>query len=214
MRVTTTIAAAVLGGIVFLGGCSQPVGPRPGYEAYLAARAKQDKAAVTIDQLGGSVRERDRGAAVTLFLDTPEQMQRGTAALRDVIDLRNADLVTRSGAPWPLEPLVGTKVRNLTLSGGTLDEDSLKNLAQLTSLESLSLIGTKLTDAQLAALAPLVNLRELNVSFNPVTAEGLRRIATLPQLTDIRALNTKVTPDGLTSLRKDFPKLTIETQAR
>jgi sugar lactone lactonase YvrE len=71
------------------------------------------------------------------------------------------------------------KLRFLRLYGGPLDDDGVKHLAGLATLEVLVLNSANVTDAAIEHLAGLKHLRTISVAGTRVTESGRQRLQTL-----------------------------------
>ena len=75
------------------------------------------------------------------------------------------------------------RLRLLMLPTATHDDDGVKHLAKLTTLEELSLDSAKVTDASVEHLARLKNLRKLHLGRCRISADGKKRLKeALPKL--------------------------------
>jgi len=70
----------------------------------------------------------------------------------------------------------GWRVDDDFLARGKTTDEGLKELKELTNLQTLSLADTKVTDKGLKELKELKNLTELNLSLTPVTDAGLKEL--------------------------------------
>jgi len=68
------------------------------------------------------------------------------------------------------------KLRFLMLVNGVFDDDGVRHLAKVVTLEELSLSSSKVTDASIEHLVGLKNLRKLNLSGTKITKEGRERL--------------------------------------
>jgi Leucine-rich repeat (LRR) protein len=86
--------------------------------------------------------------------------------------------------------LMAPDLKHLSLGvydeGSPVDDEGLKTVCQLTSLESLSLAGTQITDEGLPHLQSLVNLRDLTLDNTRITDEGLGGLIGLDRLEELR----------------------------
>ena len=111
----------------------------------------------------------------------PSEIPPFLARLRELDQL---DVYERTASNQTLEQ-VGRlpRLRLLMLVGGTFDDDGVKHLAGLVTLEELSLGSAKVTDAAVEYLARLKNLRKLHLGGTKVTAAGRQQLATqLPRV--------------------------------
>ena len=95
-----------------------------------------------------------------------------------------------------------TDLKKLSLSGGSLSEESLKKLETLTSLEELTLIDTITSDDDLAALCQnLKNLKRLTLRrLTNVSDHGLKSLHLLKELRNLALLNLSIGDAGLESV--------------
>lgn len=88
----------------------------------------------------------------------------------------------------------------LSLSGATLDDAGLGQLAGLAQLEVLNLRGTQISDAGLAQLAGFTQLKLLNLTATGVSSDGLAALRPLERLEMLHLAETRVGDAGLPSL--------------
>jgi uncharacterized membrane protein len=98
----------------------------------------------------------------------------------------------------------------LKLNDTKLTEAELAILGKLTNLRSLSLNNTGITDAGLASLKNLRYLQVLSVVNTKITTSGLQQLRGLSNLQSLYAYQTGVKAEDTGSLRKIFPKTTID----
>lgn len=99
----------------------------------------------------------------------------------------------------------------LKLDGIKLGDNSMKHIAELTSLRRLHLSNTEATDAGLAQLQTLVELRSLNLFATKVTAEGLQSLSSLKKLESVYLYQTGVTGAEYTKIKEWLPTVRIDT---
>ena len=75
------------------------------------------------------------------------------------------------------------------------------------TIERLYLTNSGITDESLTEIAKLSTLRELDLDHNPVTAEGLRPLAALPQLERLSLVGTNVRGSEVIPILKSMPAL-------
>ena len=74
----------------------------------------------------------------------------------------------------------------LLLSGNPLDNEALKEIGKVTSLQRLALDNTHIDDGGLSYLAPLSNLRWIDLTETGVTASGIAQLRQLlPSLAEV-----------------------------
>jgi len=90
-------------------------------------------------------------------------------------------------------------LKKLSLSGGSLTEESLKKLESLTSLEELSLVDTVTSDDDLASLCRnLKKLRRLTLRrLINLSDHGLKSLHSLKELRNLALLNLSIGGSGL-----------------
>ena len=99
-----------------------------------------------------------------------------------------------------------TELLELTLDDTRITDDGLQYLSGLENLEHLRLRGAAITDAGLQHLLPLKYLRILNLPQARFTDAGLTSLKRLPELEQLRFSSPHVTDAGMAEL-KDFPAL-------
>jgi hypothetical protein len=67
----------------------------------------------------------------------------------------------------------------LMLPGGVFDDEGVRRLAGMTTLEEVSLDSDKVTDASIDALGSLKSLRKLHLGRARLTPAGRQRLASL-----------------------------------
>ena len=97
-----------------------------------------------------------------------------------------------------LKELRTLRVLNLP---GSITDDGLAHVANLTRLEALDLNSTKVTDEGLAHLQRLRELRFLDLSGTEITDAGLTHLRGLRQLEALGLGETRVTDEGLAKLK-------------
>jgi hypothetical protein len=81
-----------------------------------------------------------------------------------------------------------------------IDDDGVKALAGLQSLDTLYLDKTRVRDAGLKELAALKSLRKLYLSFTKVTDAGMKDVAALKSLEGLALTGTSVSDAGVKEL--------------
>ncbi len=113
------------------------------------------------------------------------------------IDLNSNKRVDDEG----LKELAGLKsLQSLNLPSTQVTDAGLKSLADLRSLHSFAINGTAVTDAGLKELAALKNLQLLSLGGTAVTEAGLKELAALTRLRWLDLGGTAVTEAGLKEL--------------
>ena len=100
-------------------------------------------------------------------------------------------------------------VRYAWLSGGQIDDDSLKQLRYLPRLQGLCVASDKVTDNGLQVLAHLKSLEWLKLRDCPVTDKALPQIAQLNGIRSVTLLDTEITTDGVRWLKAQLPDCKI-----
>jgi len=68
------------------------------------------------------------------------------------------------------------KLRQLMLTGGSVDDVGVRHLSGLATLEELSLDSSKITDASVETLAGLKSLRKLRIRGTGISEVGTKKI--------------------------------------
>jgi hypothetical protein len=201
------------------------------------ARARRQKAAIAAIEAAGGVIVYDWQLAYDPATN-PSVGPRGPAWLRRMVgdDLfQRVDFVLVDAAVSPhlrdLPGLTGlnvsgsltderladigqvTSLRHLELLGDReMTESGLDKLAGLTSLSGFSILSMTVTDATLSRLATFTNVEYLDIKDCPcqVSDRGLGRLGALPKLRVLHIGDCSgVTPEGLRRLLRDRPGLRI-----
>lgn len=112
--------------------------------------------------------------------------------------------VTNAGLKRHLPEM--TKLEELSLSGGGMNDAGLVRLADLPKLSFLSLRSGNFTDAGLVHVKKCSSLRILDLLHLPITDVGLQHLSGHPKLENLQLFNTEVTDRGLVYL-KSMPSL-------
>ena len=99
----------------------------------------------------------------------------------------------------------------LNLSGKKISDTLLASIAQLTSITRLQLDNTMITDRGLASLRLLINLQYLNIVGTKVTTNGIMQLKGLPKLQAIYIYKTFITASEWSTLKSNFPNVTLDT---
>jgi uncharacterized protein (TIGR03067 family) len=126
------------------------------------------------------------------------------------------------------------RVRTVMLSGTSVSDADLKQLANFKELDSVSLVQTSVGNDGMKHLAGLRNLRRLNLTMTEVDDTGLQALTglshleelfligtgvsdasvnTLSKLTRLKEVDvdlTKVTPEGKKQLRESLPDCSVK----
>ena len=86
--------------------------------------------------------------------------------------------------------------------GANVDDDGLRVVAGLASLERIDLDGAEVGDAGLAHLGGLAKIRDLNLSLTEVTDAGLIHLRGLTRLRRLQLQGTRVTNAGVAHLKR------------
>jgi peroxiredoxin len=116
----------------------------------------------------------------------------------------NENKVANEGLKRHLPKL--TKLEELTLWSGGIDDAGLVFLADLRKLSFLSLRSGNFTDAGLSHVKKCSSLRILDLMYLPITDVGLKHLSGHFRLENLRLFNTEVTDRGLVYL-KSMPSL-------
>lgn len=133
----------------------------------------------TYVQLDLGKRPVNDGDDVPIALDDARYLVAVEHGYRNWDDLRQRVAAPPSHGDDRLAQLIaGVAPISLDLSGlKTLDDDGIRQLAALDSLENLNLSGTAITDRALETIATLPNLRSLSLAMTHVTDDGIARLA-------------------------------------
>jgi uncharacterized membrane protein/mono/diheme cytochrome c family protein len=106
---------------------------------------------------------------------------------------------------------LATQITWLDLSNAAIIPEGLKELNNLTNLTRLRLDKTNVTDESMAILQKLDNLEYLNLYGTAVSDNGVGKLAAFKSLQTVYLWQTKVSESGVQSLRKQHPKLIVNT---
>ena len=95
-----------------------------------------------------------------------------------------------------------TKLLTLDLEGTSCNDDDLKAIVALKSLQNLSINGTDVTDAGAATLAQSQSLAELVLYDTKITDKGMAELAKLPKLRLLSLFRLPLTDATLVALEK------------
>jgi Leucine-rich repeat (LRR) protein len=91
--------------------------------------------------------------------------------------------VSQSKLSGNLSPLVNCrKLKKFLASSTQFDDDAIKDLCRISTLEYISLAETEITDVSCADFAKLTGLRKLLISDTKITSQGLFSLAPLKRL--------------------------------
>lgn len=113
----------------------------------------------------------------------------------DTIDISDANFENE----W-LEDITGLPLVKLSLSGTGLDDEGLKRIAKIATLERLLISQTNCTDDGIKELLPLQRLLQLNLRETKITDESMETVKQLPKLWLLDLSGTKITAKGVQSL--------------
>ncbi len=99
----------------------------------------------------------------------------------------------------------------LKLGSSKTTDETLEEIAKLTSLTRLSLEKTLISDRGLQQLKNLVQLQYLNLVGTKVTAQGIEQLKELKNIQQIYLYQTSISPGEWSNLKKAFPKTMIDT---
>jgi hypothetical protein len=99
----------------------------------------------------------------------------------------------------------------LNLSGKKISDTLLAPIVQLVNLTRLQLDNTLVTDQGLATLISLRNIQYLNLVGTNVTANGIMQLKGLPKLQAIYIYKTFITTSEWSTLKSNFPNVTLDT---
>ncbi|MEM9586192.1 MAG: hypothetical protein AAGA03_02830 [Planctomycetota bacterium] len=102
-----------------------------------------------------------------------------------------------------------TSLTKLNLEGTSVTDTGLSQLSSLQKLEEIDLGRTAVGDAGLVHLSGLLRLRELVLDGTRITDNGLEALRQLDQLRVIAVRGTSVTAEGVTQWRRSMPRCVI-----
>lgn len=102
----------------------------------------------------------------------------------------------------------------VVLTGASVTDATLKELAPLKGLSTLSIRNAGVTDEGLKELAQFQSLTLLNISDTNVTDAGLKELGTFKQLISVTLYRTKATEAGLAELKKALPQCRVLTEKK
>lgn len=103
--------------------------------------------------------------------------------------------------------------RSHVTSGPVVDDDGLRKVAELASLQNLTLSWTDIGDAGMANLQGLTNLNSLGLHYTNVTDDGLLFLAGMSRLDSLDLSGTKISDRGLARLKplENLQSLSLHT---
>ena len=99
----------------------------------------------------------------------------------------------------------------LNLSDKKIPDSLCKEIGELTNLTRLQLNNTPVTDLGVGSLQSLINLQYLNLVGTQVTSQGVLQLKSLPNLQAIYLYKTFISSSDWTTLKNNFPKVTLDT---
>jgi hypothetical protein len=119
----------------------------------------------------------------------------------------------RAATDKDLALLLPLKNQLLWLNVGrtNITDEGLKTIGQLSNLTQLNLEYTKVGDTGLERLIQLKRLALLNLVGNKVSNKSLLQIGRITTLEKVFLYQTGVTSEGVDQLKKDRPKLEVDT---
>ena len=97
------------------------------------------------------------------------------------------------------------KLTLLNLNNTLINDDGLKFISMLNSLEELSIGGTKISDIGLKQLSVMPNLHTLYINNTNITDGGLQYLAGIKNIKYVLVVGTKVTAKGIANLKRKIP---------
>lgn len=94
------------------------------------------------------------------------------------------------------------QLRQLDLSGTSVDDEGARQLAALQSLYELDLSAARVTDEGVRRLCSLKQLRCLRLHGNDISDDALLGLAALPELSTLTLGSRRVTNEGLSTLAR------------
>ncbi len=131
-------------------------------------------------------------------------------ALAAEITERHGNVRWQSWGPDWLHVTLGSyyfqSIQSVNWNGRFTQDDDLRLLREITTLEELDLSNTMITDPGLKVLEDLPRLRTLILDETNVTEKGLKHVGSLRELETLDVRCTGITEEGLVHLR-GLPKL-------
>jgi hypothetical protein len=115
----------------------------------------------------------------------------------ELLDLTDVTALTPEGVAM-LGRMTG--LRNLKLSGSSVDDQSVQAIGNLTNLAALALQQTAVTDEGISSIRTLEKLRELSLYGTPITDASLIWLSEMPELAKLRLRGTRVTGENAGAL--------------
>ncbi len=143
---------------------------------------------------------RKRGIVVTPMVMNSNYLQANFFAVDSVTDKDIALLVP-----------IKKQLLSLRLSNASVNDGSLKLIAQCTSLIKLYLDKTKVTDKGLAGLQAITNLQYLNLVGTGITAQGLMQLKEMKNLHTIYLYQSAIKKEEWSSLKSLFPNTILDS---
>jgi hypothetical protein len=163
----------------------------------------EDKALDMIRRLKGTVRELDKGRALSVSLTEGPVTDADLALLKGLPRLRNlavfSDKLTNDGLKH-LAALPDLEV--LSVQSPLVDDTGLKHLEKMTRLRILDLHCPKVTDKGMESLKGLVNMQDLSLHKCQVGDNGLKPLVGMLRLQRLDVSDTQVTRKGLDTIKK------------
>lgn len=107
---------------------------------------------------------------------------------------------THTPRKWADVPASYSEIREVDLTKGALQNEELGVLKRAETLQALSLADTKVDDEGMKQLAELTNLTRLDLRNTPITDKALSRLKNLEALRELDLRGTKVSDVGMESL--------------
>jgi len=115
-----------------------------------------------------------------LHIHGPKTTAAALPFLGHLKELYQLDVYDKAASNATLEQISRLpKLRMLMLPGGIFDDDGVRHLAKVVTLEELSLDSAKITDESIEHLAGLRNLRKLHLGRAQLTPSGRQRLQSL-----------------------------------
>ena len=127
------------------------------------------------------------------YLDSGEGPTRQILPLNPASPALVSDWVKSLGGSLKIE---NGKVKEINLRRAQINDEAIRPLAMLETLEKLDLSATEITDQSVAMLLRLKNLGELNLRHTAISDNGLAQLSALQRLQKLDISNTGITGGG------------------
>ncbi len=138
-----------------------------------------------------------------LAINNTDVNDKGLAFLTTLTRLQSLEIADTKISPVGLNRLITqrTQLKTLNLSGLTLNDKLITDLAALTKLQTLILSNVTVSNGSLGKLANIKSLKSLNLDGSSITDAGLFRLYTLTSLQNLSLRKTTITAPELARLK-------------